>query len=46
MFCGISTKFFRVSSSGGVILLSVSGSARFLPAVHTVRKFGNFIEMN
>ena len=31
IFCGISTVVFRVTSSGGVFLLNVSGSARFFP---------------
>ena len=46
MFCGISTVVFRVSSSGGVFLLRVSGNARFLPAVQNICKFGNFIRIN
>ena len=45
MFCGISTVVFRVSSSDGVFLLNVSGSARFFPAVQTICKFGNFIRI-
>ena len=45
-FCGVSTVVFRVSSSGGVFLLNVSGSARFFPAVQTMCKFGNFIKIN
>ena len=37
---------FRVSSSGGVFILNVSGNARFFPAVQTICKFGNFIKIN
>ena len=33
MFLGISTVVFRVSNSGGVFRLKVSGTARFFPAV-------------
>ena len=46
MFYGFSTVVFRVSKSGGVFLLSVTGKARFFPAVQTVSKFGNFIKTN
>ena len=46
MFFGISTVFFRLISSGSVFRLSVSGKARFLSAVHTMCKFGNFIKIN
>ena len=46
MFCGISTVVLRVSSSGGVFLLNVSGNARFFPAVQTICMFGNFIKIN
>ena len=35
-FCCISTVVFRVSNSGGVFLLGVSGSARFFSAVQTI----------
>ena len=35
--------FFLVNNSGGVFLLSVSGKARFFPAVKTIWRFGNFI---
>ena len=34
--CGLSTVVFLVNNSGGVILLRVSGSARFFPAVQTM----------
>ena len=37
---------FRVSSSGGVFLLNVSGNARFFPAVQTICKFVNFIKIS
>ena len=46
MFLGISTVVFRVSNSGGVFRLKVSGNARFFPAVQTICKFGNFIKMS
>ena len=46
LFCGISTVVFLVNKSGGVILLRVSGSARFFPGVQTVCKFGNSIKIN
>ena len=46
MFCGISTVVFRVSSSGGVFLLRISGSARPFRAVHTMCKFENSIKIN
>ena len=46
IFCGISTVVFRVINSGGVFLLSVSGIARFFPAVQTICMFGNFIKIN
>ena len=39
IFFGISTVVFRVSSSDGVILLTVSGNARFFPAVQTIWDF-------
>ena len=45
-FFGISTVVFRVSNSGGVFRLKVSGSARFFPAVQTICRFGNFIRIN
>ena len=38
--------FFRVSNSGGVFRLKVSGNARFFPAVQTICKFGNFIRIS
>ena len=37
---------FRVSNSGGVFQLNVSGNARFFPAVQTIWKIGNFIRIN
>ena len=37
---------FRVSNSGGVFRLNVSGNARFFLAVQTICKFGNFIRIN
>ena len=43
MFCGISAVYFRVIISSGVFRLGVSGEARFLPDVQTIRRFGNFI---
>ena len=46
MFFGISTVVFRVSSSGGVFLLKVSGNARFFPAVQTMCNFGIFIRIS
>ena len=46
IFLGISTVVFRVSYSGGVFRLNVSGNARFFPAVQTICKFGNFIRIN
>ena len=45
-FLGISTVVLRVSNSGGVFRLKVSGNARFFPAVQTICKFGNFIRIN
>ena len=36
---------FRVSSSGGVILLSVSDTARFFPALQSMCKFGISLEL-
>ena len=42
----VSAVVFLVSSSDGVFLLRVSGSARFFPAVHTMCKFGNFIRIS
>ena len=42
MFCYSSFVVFRVKSSGGVLKLSVSGKAKFLPSVQTVRRFGFF----
>ena len=45
-FMGISTVVFRVSNSGGVFPLNVSGNARFFPAVQTICEFGNFIRIN
>ena len=41
-FCGISTVVFVVNISSGVFRLSVSGNARFFPAVQTLCKFWNF----
>ena len=38
IFYGISTVVFRVNNSGGVLLLRVSGSARFFPAVQSMCK--------
>ena len=46
IFFGISTVVFRVSNSGGVFRLNVSGKARFFPTVQTICKFGNFIRIN
>ena len=46
IFCGISIVVFRLNNSGGVFLLSVSGNARFFPAVQTICKFGNFLKIN
>ena len=46
IFFGNSTVVFRVSSSGGVFLLNVSGNARFFPAVQTTCKFENFFQIN
>ena len=39
LFCVISLVVFRVSSSRGVFRLSVSGKARFLPAVQAQARF-------
>ena len=46
IFCGISTVVFLVNNSGGVFLLSVSGSAKFFPAVKTICRFGSLIKIN
>ena len=46
IFCGISTVVFLINNSGGVFLLSVSGSARFFPVDQTIRRFGNFIKIS
>ena len=35
---------FRLSTSAGVFQLCVSGKARFLPAVQTICRFGNFVK--
>ena len=45
IFCGTSTVVFLVNISGGVFLLRVLSSAKFLPAVQTIYKFGNFIKI-
>ena len=37
---------FRVSNSGGVFRLNVSGNARFFSTVQTICKFGNIIRIN
>ena len=46
IFCAISTVVFLVNSSSGVFRLSVSGNARFFPAVQIICKFGNFLEIS
>ena len=45
MFLGISTVVFRVSNSGGVFRLKVSGNARFFPAVQTICKLEISLEL-
>ena len=45
-FCGNLTVVVFVNNSGGVLLLRVSGSARFFSAVQALCKFGNFIEIS
>ena len=35
----------RVSNSGGVFRLKVSGNARFFPAVQTICKFGSSLKL-
>ena len=45
-FYGNSTVVFLVSTLGGVVLLRVSGNTRFFPAVHTIGKLRNFLEIN
>ena len=37
---------FLVNNSDGVFLLSMSGNAKFFPAVQTICRFGNFIKIN
>ena len=46
IFCSTSTVVFLVNNSGGVFRLSVSGNARFFPAVHIICRFGNFIRFS
>ena len=46
IFCGIPIVVFRVSSSGGVFLLSVSGKAMLFPAIQDICRFANFIRFN
>ena len=46
IFCGFSMVVFRVISSAGLFRLRVSGKARFLPAVQTICRFGNFIRIS
>ena len=46
VFYGICTVVFGVSISGGIFRLSVSGKARFFPAVQTVCSFVFFIRIS
>ena len=43
ILCGISTAVFRVSNSSDAFRLNKSGKAKFLSAVQTICRFGNFI---